>query len=195
MITYLVRHGRTELSSKYLVNGDPGRPVGLDEVGLAQARRLAGAPWTATVATCMVSEFGRTAQTARLVLADPGADLTVHPGLNEIDYGGYEGGPWMAYGSWLATAGVDACPPGGRESRQDACDRYLRALADGLDRPGPRLVVGHGLMISLLTHLRAGGSMREPAFPEAPYVEPLTFTDAELRRIVTGRVASIGMER
>lgn len=141
-----------------------------------------------SIATCLVSQFPRAVHTARLGL-DGGTALIVHLGLDEIDYGSFEAdrGSRTARGcsrpEWTS-------PPGGRESRQQACDRMLRTLEAALTWPGPRLVVGHGLMISLLIHLQAGGSVREPAFPEAPYVEPLVFLDAELRRLVhAGRIA------
>jgi probable phosphoglycerate mutase len=194
MITYLARHGVTRLSARYLVNGDPARPVGLDANGRAQARALAAEPWVPSIVTCLVSEFPRTGETARLILGGRGPALLADPLLNEIDYGRYEGGGWLDYGGWLRTAGVHGVPAGGRESWLDACDRLLRGLEAALARPGPRLVIGHGIMISLVAHLNAGGALAEPTLPEARYARPLVLPDAELRRVIAaGRMAILAV--
>ncbi len=58
-VTYLLRHGRTRLSASHIVNGDPRTAVPLDEVGIAQCRRVACASWTTSIAACVVSQFAR----------------------------------------------------------------------------------------------------------------------------------------
>jgi probable phosphoglycerate mutase len=184
MTTYLIRHGRTVLSSQYLVNGDPGVPVKLDATGRRQCRQLSTAPWIPQLSTCVASEFGRCRETARLVLAGRGPAPLVEPGLNEIGYGVFEGGPWMTYGGWLRTADPNDGPDGGGESRRAAISRMLGGLARCLELPGPRLVVAHGLLVSVLLRLRDGGPVDEWNLPEAPYVTPLAFDDPSLRRLI-----------
>jgi 2,3-bisphosphoglycerate-dependent phosphoglycerate mutase len=152
-MTYLLRHGRTQLSAVHVANGDPSTVVPLDSVGIAQCRRLARAPWTTSITRCFVSQFARTAQTAELILGEPAPPMAIEPALNEIKYGCFEGSPWMIYGRWLRQAGPAARPPGGGESRREAVGRILSGLTACLSAPGPRLVVGHGLMISVVLQL------------------------------------------
>ena len=141
------------------------------------------ARWLSTIATCVVSEFPRTSQTAGLLLGSAQPVLATEPRLNEINYGMYEGQPWMAYGAWLRCAGLGAIPPGG-ESRNAAVGRMLAGLAGSLDLPGPRLVVGHGLMISALLQLLRGRGLDRWDLPDAPYVKPIPLTDQRLRQLV-----------
>ncbi len=183
-VTYVLRHGRTELSAGYIASGDPALPVQLDATGMAQCRRLAAAEWLPAIATCIVSEFPRTRQTAELLLGYAGPVPVTDSRLNEINYGIYEGQPWMAYGAWLRGAGLGAVPPGG-ESRNAAVGRMLAGLAGSLDLPGPRLVVGHGLMISALLQLLRGRTLDRWDLPDAPYVKPIPLTDQRLRQLIT----------
>jgi len=171
-ITYVLRHGRTELSARYIASGDPARPVHLDAAGVAQCQQLAAARWIPTIVTCVISQFPRTRQTAELLLGPAQPVMVVEPRLNEINYGGFEGQPWMAYGAWLRRAGPGAVPPAG-ESRDAAIGRVLEGLTGCLDLPGPRLVVGHGLMISTLLQLLRRRGLNRWDLPEAPYVKPI----------------------
>jgi probable phosphoglycerate mutase len=182
-VTYVLRHGRTELSAEYIASGDPALPVQLDPTGVAQCQRLATARWLPTIATCVVSEFPRTRQTAELLLGSAQPVLVNEPRLNEINYGIYEGQPWMAYGAWLRSAGPGAIPPGG-ESRDATVGRMLAGLVGSLDLPGPRLVVGHGLMISVLLQLLRGRSLDRWDLPDALYVKPIPLTDQRLRQLI-----------
>jgi probable phosphoglycerate mutase len=50
--------------------------------------------------------------------------------------------------------------------------------------PGPRLVIGHGLMLSILLHLKENPGVLEDRLPEAPYVSPLCIADDELRLVL-----------
>ena len=53
-ITYVLRHGRTELGARYIANGDPALPVYLDTAGVAQCQQLAAARWMPTIVTCVL---------------------------------------------------------------------------------------------------------------------------------------------
>jgi 2,3-bisphosphoglycerate-dependent phosphoglycerate mutase len=190
MISYVIRHGRTSLSERHLVNGDPRVPVALDEVGELQCRRLSTAAWVPGVVTSIVSGFGRCHQTADLILADPDRESVSEPSLNEIRYGIFEGGPWMAYGAWLGAAGPDQAPPGGGEARRSAVERMLIGLRRCLRLPGPRLIVTHGLLWSVLLRLRDGGTADEWELPEAPYAEPLALDDRTLHQLIDAGLGS-----
>ncbi len=187
-VTYLLRHGRTRLSASHIVNGDPRTAVPLDEVGIAQCRRVACASWTTSIAACVVSQFARTRQTAELILGEAARPMFVEPALNEIRYGSFEGSRWLTYGRWLRQAGLAARPPGGGESRRDAVQRLLHGLAVCLSAPGPRLIVGHGLMISVVLQLVREEPTEALNLQEAPYVRPLPLDDARLSRILTDRL-------
>ncbi|WP_312871032.1 hypothetical protein [Streptomyces lonarensis] len=56
-----------------------------------------------------------------------------------------------------------------------------------LEHPGPRVLVGHGLLVSVLHWHgdRAAGESMPLFFPEAPYIEPLAIGDDDLSLLVT----------
>ncbi|WP_405976936.1 histidine phosphatase family protein [Streptomyces sp. NBC_00158] len=182
--TYLIRHAQTSYSARHLVNGSLRADVPLDAAGLAASRAYRPG-WLAGVVSCRTSGFTRTRQTAHALLAGRTVPLDADHRLNEIGYGSFEGGPWLAYGTWLRDAGRGAVPPGGEESWRDAVARMLDGLLDCLALPGPRLVVAHGLLGSVARCLTGPqGSADGHALPEAPYLEPLVLTDDQLIRLV-----------
>ena len=65
-----VRHGESEYSARELVNGDPSVVVGLTEEGREQARLLYDRLESEPVDLWVVTEFGRTRETADLTLGD-----------------------------------------------------------------------------------------------------------------------------
>lgn len=188
-VTYLLRHARTPLSALHLVNGDPTAQVGLDEAGVSQCRVVAGTAWIGTIVTGVTSRFLRTQQTADLLLGRHHTKRIVEPRLDEVRYGTFEGGPWLTYGSWLSEHGPFARPPGSRESLYEATVRLLDGLASVLDQPGPRLVVGHGHLVSLIQRLQMqSDSLKTLRLPEAAYLSPVILPDSELSTcIATGQ--------
>jgi probable phosphoglycerate mutase len=181
MTTYFVRHGCTSYSAAYLVNGDPRVPVSLDENGVRQVETARPRIREKDIRTCVTSSFPRTRQTARLLLGEEYPAI-VDPCLDEPDYGKFEGGPFLAYAAWLRRSGPFARPPGSGETQREALTRMVTALVRLPGTPAPRLVVAHGLMVSLLSWF----SYRKPQdglpsfFPEAPYLEPLAVSDPVL---------------
>ena len=168
------------------MNGDPDVDLPLDEVGEQQGLSLAGAGWVPTILTCVTSRFPRARQTADLLLGQHWPERVLDHRLDEIDYGEFEGGPWMRYGDWLDAHGRHVRPPGSRESLHEASSRYLAGLNAALATPGPRLVVGHGLMYSILAaarddHRGLGHVLR---LPEAPYATPLVLDEEELAALL-----------
>lgn len=182
-VSYVMRHGRTQASASHIATGDPTMPIYLDSVGTAQCHRRAKAGWIPSIASCITSEFPRARQTARVLLTGHQPAMIEQPLLNEISYGRFEGGPWMAYGAWLRDAGPDVAPEGG-EARTAAIKRMLEGLSRCLTMPGPRLVIGHGLMISALLQLMAERPLRAFDLPEAPYVTAIPLTDERLAELV-----------
>jgi 2,3-bisphosphoglycerate-dependent phosphoglycerate mutase len=191
VVTYVLRHARTAYSAAYRVNGRPDVPLGIDDVGYQQCHDARFThPWD-TIATCVVSRFLRTAQTAQLLLAPRMLPLAAEARLDEIDYGSFEGGPFLEYGRWLDQHGPWARPPGARESQREAIWRMLNGLRDVLAWPGPRLVVAHGLLSSLLRR----GTISGTYYPEAPYLTPLQFSDEEVHAITSRLIDEIERDR
>ncbi|MFV2197470.1 histidine phosphatase family protein [Nocardiopsis sp. LOL_012] len=187
MTTYFVRHGRTSYSARYLVNGSPDIPVVLDEEGVRQARAISPRVQEMAVRCCWTSSFPRTRQTARLVLEGTDCPRSVDPRLDEPDYGVFEGRPFLEYAAWLRRHGPTARPPGSRESQREALLRMLSGCMFPPPSEAPRLVVAHGLLLSVLNWFRSRGPRTSVPtfFPEAPYLEPLAVSDQCLRDWVT----------
>ncbi|WP_327655881.1 histidine phosphatase family protein [Streptomyces sp. NBC_00483] len=187
MTTYILRHGQTNYSKRYLVNGDPTKQILLTDEG----RQSLGLVWSAvplrSVATWLTSEFPRARQTALLLMGVPSPEPIVDARLNELDYGDFEGKPFLEYAAWLDAHGPGQCPPGAVESQREGIRRMLTGVLAALEPPGPRVLVGHGLLLSVLHwhRNRATDEAMPLFFPEAPYVEPLVLLDDELPLLVT----------
>ena len=144
MIVELMRHGQTTLQAEHRYVGSTDDP--LSPQGAASLR-----PSTQVPAQVYVSRRRRTAQTADLVF--PGARQLVVPGMEEMDFGKFEGRTVRelerdpAYRAWVDGMCEGRCPGG--ESKDEferrACAAFLRlmdqAMADGKNRV---VVVTHG---------------------------------------------------
>lgn len=182
-VSYVMRHGCTQASASYIATGDPTKSIYLDSVGLAQCHQRSRAGWLPSIASCITSEFPRARQTAHLLLTGYQPSMFEQPLLNEISYGVFEGGPWMAYGAWLRDAGPNVAPEGG-EARTAAIKRMLEGLSRCLALPGPRLIVGHGLVISAMLQLMVERPLLTFDLPEAPYVTAIPLIDERLSELV-----------
>ncbi|MEU6990614.1 histidine phosphatase family protein [Streptomyces sp. NPDC046465] len=182
MTTYVLRHGQTNYSRRYLVNGDPFQPIHLTEEGRRSLRNVWSEIPLRSVQTWLASEFPRAQQTATLLTGVPAPELVIDPRLNELDYGKFEGSPFLEYAAWLDARGPTERPPGGTESQRDGIHRMLTGVLAALEHPGPRVLVGHGLLVSALLWYRdrTQGEMMPLFLPEAPYVEPIAIPDGEL---------------
>lgn len=191
MTTYVLRHGPTNYSRRHLVNGDPTKPIGLSEEG----RRAVARGWNTvplrSVKTWVASEFLRAQQSARMLMGVPEPELVIEPRLNELDYGAFEGKPFLEYAVWLDGHGADERPPGGSESQREGIRRMLTGILAALDHPGPRVLVAHGLLVSvLLWHRERTSRDGMPLFlPEAPHLEPVVIPDGELPALVASLMA------
>ena len=86
---YIIRHGKTDLNAKMLMQGRSDHP--LNDAGLAQAEEAAGRFRGMGVRIDKVysSPLIRAVQTAEAIAPD--ADLVIDERLIEMDYGPYEG--------------------------------------------------------------------------------------------------------
>lgn len=195
MITYLLRHGQTSLSASYRVNGDARLAVSLDEAGREQCRRARAAIPVAEIRSCMSSEFPRAVETAKLILQDARVAVTADQRLNELDYGAFEARPFSEYAAWLLRHGPHGRPPGASESQREAIRRMLEGLRSALALPSPRLVVTHGLALSVISW-RQHHSLTEEAilFPEAPCATRMAFADADLAGAIDALITDLDRE-
>jgi probable phosphoglycerate mutase len=193
MTTILIRHASTKYSTRYLVNGDPKLRLSIDSDGVAACHRLRDSGRLRQPRTWVTSAFARTQQTAVLLAGPMQPQLHVEAGLNEIDYGRFEGGAFLDYAAWLGRHGPCTRPPGAAESQREAFVRMLTAVRSTLRLPGPRAIVAHGLLLSLLvwTLSEPPGEPTPLFFPEAPCLEPLVVADARLRGVTTRLIDSM----
>lgn len=153
----LVRHGRTTANAaRVLDSRPPGAP--LDELGRAQADRLAARLADHPVRAVHASHAIRAQQTAAPVAAAHGLDVEVLDGVQEVFVGDLEGRsdePALeefheVYAAWWRGE-LDAHLPGG-ESALDLRARFLpvvdRLAANG-DGDGDVVVVSHGAAIRM----------------------------------------------
>lgn len=186
MITYLVRHGQTRYSARHLVNGDPTRCPHLDAVGVQACIELSPAlPWN-RIRSLITSAFPRARQTGELLRGSAKLPTHVEPLLNELDYGQFEGGPFLQYAEWLQTSGPFTRPQGARESQTEGIRRMLSGVLASLTRPGPRLLVAHGLLLSVLTWAQDNPKAELPLFmPEVACLTPLQLSDDRLGKLLS----------
>jgi ribonuclease H / adenosylcobalamin/alpha-ribazole phosphatase len=149
----LLRHGETPLTPQKRFSGSGGTNPSLSAAGREQAHRVAEAlARRGTVQAVVASPLTRTRETAAVVAARLGLDVTVEDGLRETDFGAWEG---LTFGevrerypddlnAWLADPG--AHPTGGGESFAETATR-IAATRD-------KLVAAHaGRTVLLVTHV------------------------------------------
>lgn len=143
----LVRHALAGSNADGVVSSVPPG-VGLTEKGEEQARSLGAELAAVEIDLGLWTELVRTRQTLDLALAGQEFPREVIPGLNEIRFGSFEGGPLSAYRAWAFEAPPEEPCPGGGESRAAAVARYAEGYGELLGRPERILiVVGHALPI------------------------------------------------
>ncbi|MGW0816774.1 histidine phosphatase family protein [Streptomyces viridiviolaceus] len=119
----LLRHGETPLTPQKRFSGSGGSDPALSAVGREQAEKVAASlARRGTVQAIVSSPLARTRETAAVVAARLGLEVTVDEGLRETDFGAWEG---LTFGevrerypddlnAWLGSP--DAEPTGGGES-------------------------------------------------------------------------------
>ncbi|WBO66655.1 bifunctional RNase H/acid phosphatase [Streptomyces camelliae] len=149
----LLRHGETPLTPQKRFSGSGGTDPSLSEAGREQARRVAEAlARRGTIQTILASPLTRTRETAGVVAARLGLDVTIEDGLRETDFGAWEG---LTFGevrdrypddlnAWLADP--EAHPTGGGESFAETATR-LAVTRDKL------IAAYAGRTVLLVTHV------------------------------------------
>ncbi|MFE9923961.1 bifunctional RNase H/acid phosphatase [Streptomyces sp. NPDC005774] len=126
----LLRHGETPLTPQKRFSGSGGSDPSLSDAGREQAERAAAAlVRRGTVQAVVASPLARTRETAGIVAARLGLEVSVEEGLRETDFGAWEGLTFAEVrerhpddlNTWLSSP--DAEPTGGGESFADTATR------------------------------------------------------------------------
>ena len=140
MLVYLLRHGKTAWNLE-------GRYQGKSDLPLCEEGRHALRPAHFRPERVYVSPMLRAAQTAALLF--PGVRRIAVPGLEEMDFGAFEGKSFRdlkhdpAYRAWVAGNCAGQCPGG--ESREAFARRVCAAFETLMAREREELViVAHG---------------------------------------------------
>ncbi|MFD5798803.1 bifunctional RNase H/acid phosphatase [Streptomyces diastatochromogenes] len=149
----LLRHGETPLTPQKRFSGSGGTNPSLSDAGREQAHRAAEAlAKRGTIQTILASPLARTRETAGIVAARLGLDVTIEEGLRETDFGAWEG---LTFGevrerhpddlnAWLADP--EAHPTGGGESFAETATR--------MEATREKLVAAYaGRTVLLVTHV------------------------------------------
>ncbi len=122
----------------------------------------------------------RTQETLELALGARHAERLVLPALDEIHFGGFEGGPLEDYRSWAWTHEPDAECPGGGESRVEAAVRVAGALDALLERAEDVvLAVSHALPIRYVVDA-SDGTFPTARITPVPHAEPFSLTSRQV---------------
>ncbi|MGW7258524.1 bifunctional RNase H/acid phosphatase [Streptomyces sp. NPDC054834] len=149
----LLRHGETPLTPQKRFSGSGGTDPSLSDVGREQAQRVAAAlARRGTIQAIVASPLARTRETAGIVAARLGLEVTIDDGLRETDFGAWEG---LTFGevrerypddlnTWLADPAAE--PTGGGES--------FAATAARIAVTRDKLVAAYaGRTVLLVTHV------------------------------------------
>jgi probable phosphoglycerate mutase len=149
----LLRHGETPLTPQKRFSGSGGSDPSLSDAGREQAQRAGEAlARRGTIEGIVASPLARTRETAGIVAARLGLDVTIDDGLRETDFGAWEG---LTFGevrerypddltTWLADPNAE--PTGGGES--------FVATATRIAATRDKLVAAHaGRTVLLVTHV------------------------------------------
>jgi broad specificity phosphatase PhoE len=181
----LARHGQSLFNVDHVVNGDPRLDRGLSPLGIEEARKLHGQVAGVSVDLCVVSEFPRAQQTARLALA--GRDdihWEVDPDLNDIRIGELEGRTIEDYRAWKHTHAHSDPFPGG-ESLDAAAHRYAAAYERLLRRDEETILcVCHEIPVRYAINAAEGSDDLDLPVHAIANATPYVFDAAGLERAV-----------
>lgn len=157
----LVRHAHARSNASESVSSTPPGE-GLSALGVEEARTLGQTLASERIDLGVATRLLRTQETLELAFARRDVPQIVYPGLDEIGFGSFDGGPLADYRAWAWTAEPDAACPGGGESRVQAAERLAGALDELLARPEEViLAVSHALPVRYVLDASDG------AFPAA----------------------------
>ena len=189
MKMWMIRHAETEYNKQRRYQGRLDLPI-------SEKGRRSLAPSGEPVSRVYVSTLRRTAQTARILF--PEAQLIEVPGLEEMDFGRFDGHTSEelesdpAYQEWIDSWCTTAIPGG--ESRQQFSERIVRAMTKLIEQAASAgeeklVIVAHGgtIMSALETLGRPAREYYEwlPGNAEGYELEiPLPLTDPPLCHVV-----------
>ncbi|GAB2841304.1 bifunctional RNase H/acid phosphatase [Streptomyces deserti] len=149
----LLRHGETPLTPQKRFSGSGGTDPALSGIGREQAERVAAVlARRGTIQAVVSSPLARARETAGIVAARLGLDVSIDEGLRETDFGAWEG---LTFGevrerypddltAWLDSP--EAAPTGGGES--------FAATATRIAATRDKLVAAYaGRTVLLVTHV------------------------------------------
>ncbi|MEU6181018.1 bifunctional RNase H/acid phosphatase [Streptomyces coeruleorubidus] len=148
----LLRHGETPLTPQKRFSGSGGTDPSLSDVGREQAERAAALlARRGTIQAIVSSPLARTRETAGIIAARLGLDVSVDDGLRETDFGAWEGLTFAEVrerhpddlNAWLASPGAE---PTGGESFAETATR-IAATRDKL------IAAYTGRTVLLVTHV------------------------------------------
>ncbi|MDG9713351.1 bifunctional RNase H/acid phosphatase [Streptomyces sp. DH10] len=149
----LLRHGETPLTPQKRFSGSGGTDPSLSDIGRDQAERAAALlARRGTIQAIVSSPLARTRETAGIIAARLGLEVSVDDGLRETDFGAWEGLTFAEVrerhpddlNAWLASP--DAEPTGGGES--------FAATATRIAATRDKLIAAYtGRTVLLVTHV------------------------------------------
>jgi broad specificity phosphatase PhoE len=178
----VARHAESIANAAGVVSSDPSRPVGLTQVGRAQARLLGAQLAHLQIDLAVSSRLLRTQQTAEIALQSRQVPLMIEEQFDEVRAGDFDEKPIETYWSWKRRQPTSVRLPHG-ESVDDAFLRYAAGLRRLLSRAEPvtRLVI-HELA---LHHIAIGA--RHSELSVIPRPSPMHFRSSLTSGRLSGR--------
>ena len=179
------------LNLEQRVNGDPAVDVPLTEQGRDEARQLGAQLAHVDLDVCVHTRFGRTRETAALVLAGRDVPMEVEPLLDDVDIGELEGWPIARYRDVKRELGRKRPFPGG-EALDDAARRYARAFRALVERDVAHvLVVCHEIPVRYALNAAVGSEELDgPPFHDLGNAVPFLF-DGDVLRDAAQRIEQL----
>ncbi|MCR4658009.1 MAG: histidine phosphatase family protein [Lachnospiraceae bacterium] len=155
MLLYLIRHGETDFNKEKRYQGR--RDISLSKEGIAKLRKADFEP-----ETVYVSGLKRTSETAKVLF--PGAKLRAVPGLNEMNFGVFDGRTAdemeedPEYRKWVDNNCETRCPGG--EDKEEFSKRVCKAFEEIVtecvsDGQKEAVIVSHGGTIMAILEVYA----------------------------------------
>ncbi|MDX6452050.1 MAG: alpha-ribazole phosphatase [Gaiellaceae bacterium] len=181
----LARHGQSLFNVDRVVNADPALDRGLSPLGIEEAGKLHGQLAGVSIDLCVVSEFPRAQQTARLALEGRGdIPFEVDADLNDIRLGELEGRTLDEYRHWKQSH-THADPFPGGESLDDAARRYAAAYGRLLQRDEDTILcVCHEIPLRYAINAAGGSADLDWPVHGVANATPYVFDAAGLERAV-----------
>jgi 2,3-bisphosphoglycerate-dependent phosphoglycerate mutase len=188
----IARHAGSTLNIERRINGDPSVEVPLTDDGREEARQLGIQVANVPLDLCVHTRFGRTRDTAAIVLAGRNVPMAVEPLLDDIDVGELEGRSIGDYRAWKEEHSRSDPFPGG-ESLDDAARRYARGLRAVLAVPAERvLVVCHEIPLRYALNAAGGSDDLDGPVHQLRNATPYLFDEPALERAADHIEALVG---